>query len=208
MKMKDIDNIKAISKLLLTVENLKTVERTGWVENGINNPESVMDHIGSTNILFTILSSTNILSDLTEEEKNKVYEMISLSQLRKLHFEKSISSDLKYNDEEVINLLKNLPNSERLVEIYVEFIEGNSKLAKLVKELLTIESDFQAKKYEQNGLLTKEAAKNDVENNYPEDLKKELENFDKPSDPWLTYNSKNYENSVLKDINDVLKRDL
>ena len=42
--------------------NLKNVERTGWNEVGVNNVESVMDHIGGTILLAMTIASENKLN--------------------------------------------------------------------------------------------------------------------------------------------------
>ena len=53
-----------------------------------------------------------------------------------------------------------------------------------------LESDMQAKVYEKEGLLTEENALEDIKN-HPDDIS--IKTVNKPSDAWLNYNRKFYD---------------
>ena len=70
---------KNILDFYLKAIELKNVDRTGWKEVGIDNAESVMDHIGGTIILAMAINSEKQLN----LDMNKVYEMIAIKELKK-----------------------------------------------------------------------------------------------------------------------------
>ena len=186
---------KNIIDFYLKAINLKNVDRTGWKEVGVTNVESVMDHIGGTLLLaITIASEKGLNLDM-----QKVYEMIAVKEIRKINKEESVIGGSEYsNDSRSI-----LPDS--LVNIYDEYIAGETEEAKFVLMVSKLESDIQAKKYELDGEFTLENAKEDIKN-YPEDLKNELQNITKASDGWLAYDRQYYNElftSLSKDIEEL-----
>lgn len=182
---------------------LKSVDRTGWVEVGIENPESVMDHIGGSIILaMTIKTEKGLLLDM-----EKVYQMLIVKELKKAITKKEesviIDEDEKEKKDNTGDMLKLLSNSEELLSIYDEYNEGTSKEAKFALMVSKLESDIQAKKYELDGKFTVENAKNDIKN-YPEELKKELTDIEKASDGWLLFDRQYYD-EVFTLIQDDVK---
>ena len=184
---------------------LKNVDRTGWVEVGIENPESVMDHIGGSVMLaLAVATEKGLILDM-----KKVYEMIMVKELKKAVYknEESIvaieSEEIKPKKDTTMDMLSILSNNEELKNIYEEYNEGTSKEAKFVLLISKLESDIQAKKYEIDGKFTIENAKNDIKN-YPEELKKELTEIEKASDGWLLFDRQYYD-EVFKLIQDDVK---
>ena len=58
---------------------LKNIKREGWVEVGIENPESVMDHVGGSMLLaIAIATEKGLIFDM-----KKVYEMLIVKELKK-----------------------------------------------------------------------------------------------------------------------------
>ena len=102
----------------LKIIELKNVLRTGWVEVGVSKEkvESVMDHIGGTIILAMLINNAQSLN----LDMSKVYEMIAINEFKKLESlkELSIGDTAVYSDDMVLNLISNLPNSERLIALY------------------------------------------------------------------------------------------
>ena len=189
--------------LYLKVIELKNVIRTGWAEVGINNPESVMDHVGGSLILAMLVNNDKGLN----LDMKKVYEMIILKELNKVSELKEnsvISNDVSSNNS-VNELLSSLSNNSELLNTYNEYLNGDTKEAKFALMITKLESDIQAKKYELDGLFTIDNAKKDIEN-YPEDLKAQLTNIENASDGWLMYDRKYYDDLFLelsKDIQNV-----
>ena len=174
--------------------NLKNVDRTGWKEVGVTNVESVMDHIGGTILLASVIASEKGLN----LDMKKVYEMIAIKELKKIEKEESVINGSEYSD----NVKTMLPNSN-LVSVYDEYVNGETEEAKFALMVSKLESDIQAKKYELDGEFTIENAKNDIEN-YPEDIKSQLTDIQKASDGWLTYDRKYY-NDDFKELSDEIK---
>ena len=92
-----------------------------------------------------------------------------------------------FSPVEFLNLLS---NSDTLVDSYNEYLEGTSKESKFVSMVSKLESDMQAKVYEKEGLLTEENALEDIKN-HPDDIS--IKTVNKPSDDWLNYNRKFYD---------------
>lgn len=174
--------------------NLKNVDRTGWKEVGIDNAESVMDHIGGTVLLAMAINSEKGLNI----DMKKVYEMIAIKELKKIEKEESVINGGEYSD----NVKAMLPNSN-LISVYEEYENGETAEAKFALMVSKLESDIQAKKYEKDGEFTIENAKKDIEN-YPEDIKSELTDITKASDGWLTYDRKYY-NDEFKELSDEIR---
>ena len=113
---------------------LKNVKREGWVEVGIENSESVMDHIGGSILLaMTIATEKGLLLDM-----KKVYEMLAIKELKKAIYKKEESviipedEDIKPKKDTTMDMLGLLSNNEELKKIYDEYNEGTSKEAKFV----------------------------------------------------------------------------
>ena len=184
---------------------LKSVDRTGWLEVGIENPESVMDHIGGSIVLaMTIATEKGLLLDM-----KKVYEMIIIKELKKAVYKKEESvivpedEEVKPKKDTTMDMLSILSNNDELKNIYEEYNEGTSKEAKFVLMVSKLESDIQAKKYESEGKFTVENAKNDIKN-YPSELKEQLTNIEHASDGWLLYDRQYYD-EVFSLIQDDIK---
>ena len=169
---------KNILDFYFKVINLKETKRTGWIDLGIDNPESVMDHIGGTMLLAMAINNEKELN----LDMNKVYEMIAIKE-----FKKMVPDNKDFSPVEFLNLLS---NSDTLVDSYNEYLEGTSKESKFVSMVSKLESDMQAKVYEKEGLLTEENALEDIKN-HPDDIS--IKTVNKPSDAWLNYNRKFYD---------------
>ena len=139
-----------IIEFYLKAIGLKNVDRTGWLEVGISNPESVMDHIGGTIILAMAINEEKELN----LDMSKVYEMIAINELRKAvsNNEDSVISNKQSVDssEEVLNLLS---NNSRLIDVYNEYKESISRESLFANMVSKLESDMQAKKYELDDLF-------------------------------------------------------
>ena len=188
----------------LDIIELKKILRTGWLEVGIPNEkvESVMDHIGGT-VILSMLVNNYIDENL---DMSKVYEMIAINEFKKLVNQKeiSINDNDDYLESNVVEFINKLPGNDKILALYNEIKEGNTKEAKFVKMITKLESDVQAKAYEKSGDFTLENAKKDIEN-YPENLKEKLSNINKASDGWLEYD-KEYYNDFFNKLSDEIKK--
>ena len=184
---------------------LKNIKREGWVEVGIENPESVMDHVGGSMLLaIAIATEKGLIFDM-----KKVYEMLIIKELKKAVNKKEDSVvALEYEvgrqkKDTTMDILGILSNNDELKSAYDEYNEGTSKEAKFALMVSKLESDIQAKKYELDGKFTIENAKNDIKN-YPMELKEKLTDIQKASDGWLEYD-KQYYDEMFSLISDDIK---
>ena len=200
---------KDIINFYMIASKLKNVKRKGWEEVGISDAkvESVADHIYGSLVLAMALSSEKKLNLNME----KVFKMLIVKDLKKaiLMKEESLNSIENNNDEELLkDLTESLLSKDEILSIYHEYKSLETPEAKFVLHISKLESDLQAKKYEQDGDFTLENAKEDVQK-YPDALKDEiLPQVEKASDGWLLYNRKYYENDetfleLSKDIQNL-----
>lgn len=169
---------------------LKDELRTGWLDVEINKDriESVAEHVYGCFVLgLAIISEYKLELDV-----NKVFRMIIISELRKLH----LSNNQKEQDivKQVSSLLS---EKEELEKIYNEFRENKTKEAMFVNKLCKIESDFQAKIYDLNGEFNFAKALEDI-NNYPGELREEIKpQVRNASDGWILYNRQFYHDDLI-----------
>jgi len=151
-------NLRDLVKFFETAGKLKRTPRSGWVEVGIQKPESVADHTFRTSILCMIYSNLEGLDEL------KLLRMALIHDLPE-----AIIGDLtpsrktrsKEKEDNAMNqILSLLPKRQR--EKYMtdwnEYQEGNTREAKAVRQLEKLEMALQAREYEEAG-LTKQSLK-------------------------------------------------
>lgn len=146
-------NLRDLVKFFETVGKLKRTPRSGWIEVGIRNPESVADHTFRTSILCMVYSDLEGLDEL------KLLRMALIHDLPE-----AIIGDLtpsrkttrsKERENNAMNqILSLLPKEQR--EKYMtdwnEYQEGKTREAKAVRQLEKLEMALQAKEYEEAGL--------------------------------------------------------
>jgi len=141
-------NYEQLLDFLILAGKLKHIQRTGWIETGIINPESVSDHTYRVSLLAMILSDLNnldtgkvlkmslihdlpesILGDLTPNQKKDDYQMLESQAM-----------------EKILNLLPQDLDNE-YSELWYEFQEMASEEAELVFAADKIEMILQAYEY-------------------------------------------------------------
>lgn len=151
-KLTDI-SIISIIKFLEILGILKRIKRTGWVDVGIYEPESVADHIFRTAFLCMIYADINSIDPM------KLIRMALIHDIPE-----AITGDLlpsqknkKTKEEEqnaILKIFELLPDKERkkYFHNWKEYQEGITKEAKAVRQIDKIEMALQAKEYEKLGL--------------------------------------------------------
>lgn len=134
---------------------LKRLPRTGWVESGVNEPESVADHSYRTALIAMILS------DLQGFDTVKVIRMALLHDLAEAEMgdltpkQKEAKGPTFINEERetVARLLSKLPGNLAggYMELLEEFLEGASPEAKVVANADKVDMVLQAIEYEEEG---------------------------------------------------------
>ena len=135
---------------LLTAGKLKTIPRTGWVESGVENPESVADHSYRTALTAMVLSDDMgldtyrvmrmaLLHDLTEAEMGDVTPMMKLEN----HLEQ---------ENQVMKIILEVfsePLRQLYWETWLDYQEKKSPESILVHDADKIDMIIQAYEYQQ-----------------------------------------------------------
>ena len=141
-------NYEQLLDFFILAGKLKHIQRTGWIETGIINPESVSDHTYRVSLLAMILS------DLKQLDTEKVLKMSLIHDLPE-----SILGDLtpiqkKEGHQQLENrvmkkILNLLPQGleSKYLEIWHEFQKMTSDEAELVYAADKIEMVLQAYEY-------------------------------------------------------------
>jgi len=150
-KMTD-SSLQDIIKFLEITGVLKRTQRTGWVDIGVYQPESVADHTFRTAVFCMLYA------DMEELDPLKLLRMALIHDLPE-----AIIGDLMPNqktaetrkeEEEAINqMLSLLPKTQRekYLAVWNEYQAGKTKEAKTVRQIEKIEMALQAKEYEKFG---------------------------------------------------------
>ena len=128
---------------------LKSTPRTGWLESGVKNPESVADHSYRTALAAMVLSDANgldtckvmrmaLLHDLAEAETGDITPKEKKESHRELE------------DNAMKNILSVLDDAQRELywSIWTEYQEASSPEAILVHDVDKVEMVLQASEYQ------------------------------------------------------------
>ena len=150
-KMTDL-RLQDLVKLLKISGILKRTKRTGWVDVGIDQPESVADHSFRTALLCMIYA------DLQNLDTLKLLRMALLHDLPEAKvgdlMPNEKTEETKQKEETAINqILSLLPEIQRetFLDVWKEYKEGKTKEAKALRQLDKIEMALQAAEYEKLG---------------------------------------------------------
>jgi putative hydrolases of HD superfamily len=148
--------LQDLVKLLEISGALKRTKRTGWVDIGVNQPESVADHTFRTAFLCMIYAELENLDTL------KLLRMALIHDLPEAIIgdlmPKQKNSETKQKEESAISdILSLLPEVQResFLAVWKEYKEGESKEAKALKQLDKVEMALQATEYKKLGTQSK-----------------------------------------------------
>jgi len=149
-------SLQNIIKFLEITGILKQTERTGWVQVGVYQPESVADHTFRTAFLCMLYADMEALDPL------KLIRMALLHDLPEAVIgdltPPQKTAETKEKEETAINhILSLLPKKQRenYLAAWKEYREGKTREAKAVRQLEKIEMALQAKEYEKMGTSSK-----------------------------------------------------
>jgi putative hydrolase of HD superfamily len=127
---------------------LKTISRTGWVELGVGDPESVADHS------FLTALTAMVLSDSMGLDTCKVMQMTLLHDLAEAEIgdmtpEQKKSNHREYENQAMKKILSILDESlrEQYWEIWIEYQNNETPEAVLVNDSDKIDMALQALEY-------------------------------------------------------------
>lgn len=146
--------------LFLRANESKTIKRTGWVRENIEDPESVAAH--SFSLSFLTLQLSPLLSDRLKYpiNTNKLLQMAVLHDIGEVETGDIIVSrgsiiDLKKRDEKeamekagIKKLFKNIDRSNRMILLFEEMIERVTIESKIFWQLDKLDMAIQALTYE------------------------------------------------------------
>jgi putative hydrolase of HD superfamily len=149
-------SLQNLIKFLEITGILKQTERTGWVEVGVYQPESVADHTFRTAFLCMLYADMEALDPLKLVRMALIHDLPEavigdLTPPQK-------TAETKEKEETAINqILSLLPKKQRetYLAAWKEYWEGKTKEAKAVRQLEKIEMALQAKEYEKMGTASK-----------------------------------------------------
>ncbi|RNJ80128.1 MAG: HD domain-containing protein [Nitrosopumilus sp. B06] len=134
--------------------SLKGIPRQGWIEKlGMNNAESVAEHSYLTAVMCMVFS------DLGRHDSEKIIKMALLHDLAESitgdHTPGQIDTDAKARaeDDAFAEIASMLPESVRkqYVEIWKEYVKGETVEAKIVHQVDKLEMALQARLYGKQG---------------------------------------------------------
>ena len=103
-------------------------------------------------------------------------------------------------------VLESLSSKDELISLLDEYYFGESREAKFVKQLSKIESDIQAKIYDNNGYFDLDKAKEDAKY-YGEELSSEIiPQMKNASDGWIMYDRRYYTDDMFKSLSDDIQK--
>ncbi|MDD9951879.1 MAG: phytanoyl-CoA dioxygenase family protein, partial [Zetaproteobacteria bacterium] len=158
-KNKDIpgaSNFNNLFALFTLTNNLKQIKRTGWIHSGIPKPESVSDHSHQLSIMCIILADLippsqrdkllrmAVVHDLAEAIAGDITPFEGITPTEKYAIEDRAMRKILYN------YLDNWDISDDIYGLWLEYTNGETQAAQILKQLDKIEMLFQAKEYEHN----------------------------------------------------------
>lgn len=135
---------------------LKRLHRTGWVESGVHDPESVADHSFRVALIVMILSDAKKLDTLNAVRMAILHDLaeVEIGDLTPTQKGSDEAGFRRREDAAMCRLLSNLPPDIQAVysSTWHEFSEGITQEAKLVRDCDKLEMVIQASEYQKAGI--------------------------------------------------------
>jgi putative hydrolases of HD superfamily len=141
--------------LYTQIATLKLLPRTGWLQRGVHNAESVAEHTFGVATLSLLIGDT-----IDGLDRGKLLAIAMLHDLAEVLMsdlpasaKRFIGAALKHDAERsaLEEMLANLPNRAEYLALWDEYARGCSREARLVKGIDRIEMLAQALAYERAG---------------------------------------------------------
>ncbi|KAI8607060.1 HD domain-containing protein 2 [Chytriomyces sp. MP71] len=139
-------------EFLLLCGRLKTTKRTGWVRNGVNLPESIGDHMHRMGVMALAMDT------LSAGERDRAMRMAIVHDLAEaiagdITPHDPVSKEEKYRleSEGLHTMVAHLDGgnsgaAKQIVELWEEYEEGESEVARFVKDLDKLEMLIQVRR--------------------------------------------------------------
>jgi putative hydrolase of HD superfamily len=142
-----------LAKYLYEVGHLKQVQRSGWQQIGIHNPESVAEHSYRTAIIGYILASI----EGADPEKTAIiclFHDAAEARIGDLHWTAKRYISVKEGEQLALTeQVERLPQemAEKVVTLVDEYEERSSREGQLAREADLLECILQAREYQTRG---------------------------------------------------------
>ncbi|XP_027176926.1 HD domain-containing protein 2 isoform X2 [Coffea eugenioides] len=128
---------------LTLCHRLKTTKRAGWVKKGVENPESIADHMYRMGVMALIAA------DIPGVNRDKCVKMAIVHDMAEDGISKLEKSQREQEAlEHMCKLLGGGPQAKEIADLWTEYEENTSLEAKVVKDLDKVEMILQALEYE------------------------------------------------------------
>lgn len=148
-------SLTALYQLQNRLLTLKLLPRTGWLQRGVCNPESVAEHTFGVAILALLVGDATAGID-----RSRLLTIALLHDLAEALVgdlpataRRLFGAEAKYAAERgaMEELLADLPQAEEYLTLWDTYVRGDSREARLVKALDRLEMLSQALAYERSG---------------------------------------------------------
>jgi putative hydrolase of HD superfamily len=154
-KMTD-SSIQDMVKFLEIAGVLKRTQRTGWVDVGVYQPESVADHTFRTAVFCMLYADMEDLDPLKLLRMALIHDLPEAIIGDLMPTQKT--AETKEQEADAIkHMLSLLPKTQRenYLAVWNEYQKGTTREAKAVRQIEKIEMALQAKEYEKFGSASK-----------------------------------------------------
>lgn len=140
-----------ILTFLRVVGNLKRTKRAGWIRSGIalEEVESVSDHMYRMSIISMVITNESIATRAT---KMSLVHDLAEAIIGDITPHDGVSEEEKHASEKraLLSMVKTIDDKigNEIVELWEEYENGSSEVAKLVKDIDKFEMILQADEYE------------------------------------------------------------
>ncbi|KAF4319295.1 hypothetical protein BBO99_00004819 [Phytophthora kernoviae] len=132
---------------------LKTLKRTGWVNNKVALPESVADHMYRMSMCCMLLDDDNKAVNRSKCIKMAIVHDLAESLVGDITPHDGVAEEDKHRMEkealdEICSKLGDTPSAAEIRELWAEYEAGSTEEAKMVKDFDKFEMILQADDYE------------------------------------------------------------
>ncbi len=149
-------SIQDMVKFLEIAGVLKRTQRTGWVDVGVYQPESVADHTFRTAVFCMLYADMEDLDPLKLLRMALIHDLPEAIIGDLMPTQKT--AETKEQEADAIkHMLSLLPKTQRenYLAVWNEYQKGTTREAKAVRQIEKIEMALQAKEYEKFGSASK-----------------------------------------------------
>jgi putative hydrolase of HD superfamily len=135
---------------LSTIQQLKRIKRTGWLDHNVANPESIADHMHRMSVIALLLP--------IHADRDRLIKMTIIHDIAEAVVGDITPSQMKKEEKNALELAamtkfsNNLGTmADEMLELWLEYEAGISPTALLCKDIDKFEMILQAFEYEQDG---------------------------------------------------------